>query len=272
MEEFESRLARLDPGLFGHVLSQSTDNDKRAFLALQSAARQLFPRFIYLEIGSYRGGSLQPYLLDPRCERIVSIDPRPFSLPDERGESLSYWQNSTQAMLDGLAKIPGADLGRLKTVDQGTDTLKPESLGCRPHLCFIDGEHTDEAVLRDSRFCLAAVERNGCLAYHDANIVYGGILAFIEELRRTGRPFRAVHLADSVVFIELDDCRFSETEPARTLQRNNCDGYLWSLRENDHYRRYYNLPLLRAFRAGKAKTWDRFAGRLRKTFGAAPAT
>src|SRR5947209_5586019 len=214
MDDAGARIDKQDTSLFGYVLSQSTENDKKSLLALQSAFRQR-KEYIYLEIGSYRGGSLQPYVVDEKCRQLISIDPRPYSLPDERGEKLSYWENTTRGMLDALAKVPGGNLAKIKTIEEGTDTLSSSGLGCRPDFCFVDGEHTDSAVVRDARFCLSAIQENGCIAFHDSNIVYKGISAFLDELKRAGRAFRAFHLPDSVVFVELDECRASEFKPVQ---------------------------------------------------------
>ncbi len=256
MEDPRGRIERLDIGLFAHAPSQSTDDDRRSLLALEAAMGR-DRQFVYLEIGSYLGGSLQPYLVDPRCLRIVSIDSRPYSLPDERGGRLSYPLNTTQNMLDALKSVPGADFTKLVTLERGTEVLKASELPVRPDLCFVDGEHTDGAVLRDARFCLEAVRDNGCIAFHDANIVYRGIAAFLEDLKRANRPSRAFHLPDALVFVELDGCGMSRDESVRAQLDRNFDGYLWSLIANDPYRAYYNLPLLRLFRRAKASTFDR---------------
>src|SRR5437763_1588283 len=123
MDDFEDQINRLDTGLFRHVVSQTSENDRRSLLAVQRAMRELKP-FVYLEIGSYRGGSLQPYLVDPRCVKILSIDPRPMSEPDERGRRSSYGV-TTEDMLNGLRQIPAADLKKIRTLESGTDTLSP---------------------------------------------------------------------------------------------------------------------------------------------------
>ena len=81
MNAFAARLDTLDTSLFAHIRSQSTDDDKRTWLALQRAVRRLKGPYSYLEIGSYLGGSIQPYLVDPLCRRIYSIDRRPLERP-----------------------------------------------------------------------------------------------------------------------------------------------------------------------------------------------
>src|SRR4029079_6423764 len=103
--DFETAIANLDLSLFEQIESQSTDSDRASLLACQLAVRELRPKYNYLEIGSYIGGSIQPYLLAVRCERIFSIDKRPHSRPDERGIDYVYEHNSTERMLQNLAKV-----------------------------------------------------------------------------------------------------------------------------------------------------------------------
>jgi len=263
MNTFQEQIEKLDPGLFGHVLSQSTERDKRSLLALQWAMRTEKPNFVYLEIGSYMGGSLQPYLVDPLCSRMISIDSRPRSLPDVRGK-LSYRQNTTENMLNQLRRIPHANLARIVTFDNGTEILSPDLISCRPDFCFIDGEHTDSAVLRDARFCQSVLSASGCIAFHDANIVYQGIGAFIDELSKKSINFRAFHLLDSVLFIEFGECQLSEFPCVTELQRHNCQGYLWSLATNDIYRQFYNKAVFRAYRSARARLARLLKGPWRK--------
>ena len=82
---FEDRLAGLDISLFSQIPSQTTDADKRSLLAAQVTTRDSPDGYVYLEIGSHLGGSIQPHLLDPKCNKIYSIDKRPSVQPNERG-------------------------------------------------------------------------------------------------------------------------------------------------------------------------------------------
>src|SRR2546427_12016163 len=94
MESFDSQIGRLDVGLFQWILSQSTENDRRALLAIQLAFRERQSSYVYLEIGSYKGGSLQPHVLDPRRGQIHSIDLRPRAARAGRGVQ-NYSEKST---------------------------------------------------------------------------------------------------------------------------------------------------------------------------------
>lgn len=192
-------IGRLDVQVFNYVESQTTDGDRRSLLAVHGAIARAGP-FSYLEIGSYRGGTLQAVIADPRCTRVVSIDPRPQSQPDERfGHPLiEYPDNSVQRMRDLLGKVPGADLAKLETIEDSTGNITPERVG-RPDYCFIDGEHTRAAVRRDARFCRTIMRGEGIVVFHDLNIVEPAILDFLRETR----PHRAYALQDLVFVVEL---------------------------------------------------------------------
>jgi len=198
-----NRISDLDISLFGAIESQTTEPDRQSLLALHAAIAERGP-FDYLEIGSHLGGSLQAMVADPRCRSIVSIDPRPLSQPDDRGSDELYPKNSTERMLELLAAIPGADLAKLETFELGTDQLSVAELPTRPRFCFIDGEHTRAAALRDGRFCLEATAPDGVIAFHDSNVVLPGIEDFVAEL---DRPHHAFQMPDSVFVVELGPAR-----------------------------------------------------------------
>src|ERR1700689_676399 len=124
----DERIERLDLSLFDGGPSQTTEEDKRPLRAAQTAVRRSFPGYVYLEIGSYKGGSLQPYVVDPKCGRIISIDPRPTATPDSRG-IFNYERVSTAGMLASLEQIPGADVSKIKTFESTTAGLTGKMLG-----------------------------------------------------------------------------------------------------------------------------------------------
>jgi hypothetical protein len=234
--DLAERIGELDSTTFDGIATETTRNDRKSLLALHQACADRAGRFAYLEIGSHLGGSMQVLVRDDRCERIVSIDPRPRRQPDERGPEWVYSQNSTGRMRNLLEALPGADLSKLDTIDASTETIDPTSITARPTLCFIDGEHTDEAALRDARFCRRVVADDGWLAFHDTGIVYGGVSSFLEELTNSGADFRAYFLPDSIVVVELGERRILETRQVVDQIIGNAEGYLWTLRENDRYR------------------------------------
>lgn len=186
-------------GVFDHIESQTTASDKRSLLALRDLAAA-DGEFSYLEIGSHLGGSLQPFVVDERCTRIISIDPRPLSQPDKRlpeGEHHHYEGNSTERMLSLLSAIPAADASKITAIDAGAEAIDPASITMEPTLCFIDGEHTDMAALRDAMFC-AAVAPRSIIAFHDRGAVGRGISAFMRVAGGYGNP-----LPDTVFVVDL---------------------------------------------------------------------
>ena len=67
MSVMADRVETLDVDLFSFVPMQALGSDKRALLALHAAVAATETPFAYLEIGSFRGGSLQALVADPRC-------------------------------------------------------------------------------------------------------------------------------------------------------------------------------------------------------------
>jgi hypothetical protein len=181
MSDIAKQIDALDTGLFSFLPAQTFDCDRRALLALHSAVADTCNPFSYLEIGSYHGGSLQALMRDPRCRNIVSIDPRPASAPDARGGPWFFEDNSTAHMCDLLREIPDVDMDKLKTVEASTEALSPADLPLRPDYCFIDGEHTHDAVVRDARFCAEAIGGAGVIAFHDYVLIGSAISAFLRE-------------------------------------------------------------------------------------------
>jgi hypothetical protein len=181
MLSLSGRIRSLDTTLFDAVPAQINSWDRMALLGLHAAIADSYRSFAYLEIGSYLGGSLQVMMRDPRCRTVLSIDPRPPLTPDKRSGSWSYEDNSTEHMIELLDELPSVDLTKLVTFEASTETLDPLLFPDRPSYCFIDGEHTDEAVLRDACFCASALDGNGVIAFHDASIVQPAIRAFVHD-------------------------------------------------------------------------------------------
>jgi Methyltransferase domain len=247
------RISELDTSLFEAISSESSDNDKRSLLACQNAMRNLHPDYGYLEIGSYLGGSIQPHLLDPLCARIVSIDKRPEQMPDNRGLTYKYPNNTTARMIDRLRQVGPDQLEKLVCIDGDSDELDPAAIKYPVQLCFIDGEHTDEAVLRDFEFVRTTLGDKGVIIFHDAQIVYRGLVEIIDGLKASDQPFRAYNLPDYLLVIEIGDAPLHEDPRIAAMLVDNHVGYLASLQANDHYRRIANLPPVRLARSIRAR-------------------
>jgi hypothetical protein len=246
MENFEEAIAQQDLALFEQIPSQSTDDDKVSLLACQLATRELRPNYNYLEIGSHIGGSIQPHLLDDRCARIFSIDKRPLRQPDERGVDYFYPDNSTARMLENLSKLGPTD--KIVTIDRGTDEIDPSEVDLPIDLCFIDGEHTDNAVLRDFKFCVKVLAESGAILFHDASITYNGIDWCLKYLDEQGIAYRAFSLPSIVFVVEVGDFPLHRNARILDMLTNNYKSYIFSLQFNDSYRRFANKAPFRFYR------------------------
>ena len=246
MNNFEQAISNLDLKIFEKIKSQLSDNDKQSLLACHLATREIAADYKYLEIGSYLGGSIQPHLLDEKCARVYSIDKRPLNQPDNRGVDYTYLNNSTERMLELLAEVAPTD--KIKTIDGDTRQISPAQVEEKMQLCFIDGEHTDAAVLSDFKFCLEVLDTSGAILFHDAPITYNGIAACVEHLKENNIKFHAYSLPDIVFAIEIND--FPLHKNAKIMERltNNHASYLYSLQYNDYYRHFANKTPFRLYR------------------------
>jgi hypothetical protein len=190
-ETVVQRVDRLDVRLFDKILvGGSSREDRRSLLALHSAVAQRGP-FSYLEVGPYLGGTLQALVADPRCTSVVAIDRRDETSPDERPERPLYLENTTGHMMELLDHVPYADVTKVRPVDASTEMLDPENFTA--DLCFIDGEHTNDAALRDARFCRRVIRDCGVIAFHDRTLVARALRSFLAELDVSHRAYPLKH-------------------------------------------------------------------------------
>jgi hypothetical protein len=226
LTEIRHRIESLDISLFKGIESQTSDGDRRSLLALQAASGQAYGDFAYLEIGSHLGGSLQVLAADPTCRSIVSVDPRPREQPDARGVTFTYPGNSTRRMLEALETIPGVDLQKIVTIETGTADIDPSTIPAIPSLCFVDGEHTDEAALGDACFCARLMRYQGCIAFHDAWVIFRALRTFVANLENEGREHRAYVLPDTILVVELGAPKLLPSPQVVSMLLNNHVAYL----------------------------------------------
>jgi hypothetical protein len=236
MEDFEVKIEDLDLSLLSEIPSQTTPDDKRSLLAIQSAVRSIHPGYVYFEIGSHLGGSIQSHLVDEKCAKIVSLDKRPLVQPDERGVRFGYPDNSTARMLELLKTIGPVD--KITSIDGESRLVDKKQISQRPQLCFIDGEHTDVATGIDFDFCLSILDNSGAIVFHDSYIIYRAIRACIEKLIAKKISFHAYNLPSVVFVIEINDFPLHRNRHIADLLVENHKGYLFALEQNDEYRRF----------------------------------
>jgi hypothetical protein len=173
--------------------SQTIKMDKLVLLKIRKVLQAL-PSYSYLEIGSFMGGSLTPFLKDPQCEHILSVDERGREQPDERGYSYDYSGITHQTMIDNLTNH-NFDVRKLKTFDGSVsgyigDTYKFD-------LMFIDGEHTDGACFRDFIHGIKLLKEDSIVLFHDSSLIYKSLQIIQEYLISTGRRFKFLKINDS---------------------------------------------------------------------------
>ena len=237
--EFDERLSRMDLSLFDAIPSQTSTEDRRSLLTLQAAVRRKYGRYAYLEIGSHLGGTIQPHIVDPLCSAIYSVDSRPFHQPDERGEIFSYENNSTIRMLQHLEHVPGRDLSKLTTFDCTAAEVDPGSIPVRPSLCFVDAEHTDQAVVSDFQACWNLTRGCSVYCFHDSWILYRGLSSIITRLERESVPLVALYLPSFLFVIDTSNSGVLDEPQVAARLRDGWRGYLESMNLMDTYRRFY---------------------------------
>jgi len=198
---FQDRLAACDPSIFS-VENQLFEGDRRSLLRIQNVVRQNLSSYVYLEVGSHLGGSLVPHLLDARCRHIYSIDKRPPAQPDERGVAFTYDNNSTQRMLDILARnVPALSLSKLETRDVDCANLTAQDIVARPDIVLIDAEHTNVAVVSDFLNVFKFCKEDTIFCFHDANLIPDGLRNIESILKYLGVPHQAFVLPDVIFAI-----------------------------------------------------------------------
>jgi hypothetical protein len=203
MSAAADRIDRLDTALFDGVTSQSNIADRMSWLAIQRAIRCRVERYAYLEIGSYLGGSMQAYLVDPSCALIYSIDRRVPVAEDDRPREIWYERNTTELMLRNLERLDADQVGKVRTFDAAVVELDPLDFSVQPAVCFIDGEHTRSAVLADFEFCLRVSRPDAVIYFHDAGVVAAGLADVLAGLRARSIAHAAAKLGGSTFAVEL---------------------------------------------------------------------
>jgi predicted O-methyltransferase YrrM len=208
---FADETASLDLARLFPVNSQTSPRDKIFLLAAREFVGETRGRYAYLEIGSYLGGSLAPFLTDERCTSILSIDERGRLLPDERGAAFDYAGVTAATMVDKLHGC-GLDTAKLETFDGSIETLGPRSE--RYDLAFIDGEHTDEACFRDFLWTLPLLKEDSVVLFHDSTLVYRALKLIGLYLRSTKRAHVMFKGRDS----EMSAILFGERNAAQLAE------------------------------------------------------
>lgn len=150
------------------IQSQTSHSDKEFLLNARNLVKNYIDKYAYLEVGSYLGGSLTPFLMDPSCTAVYAVDERGRQIPDERGLDIDYSGITNQAMIDKLREH-AISIDKLNAFDGSIEKLQTDQ---KVDLAFIDGEHTDLACFRDFIWTFSMMNRHSVIMFHDSTLIY----------------------------------------------------------------------------------------------------
>jgi len=177
------------------IVSQTSIYDKNVLIEIINFLSKDNMKFKYLEIGSYLGGSLTPFLKNDYCSLVFSIDKRNQNLEDERGKIISYKNTSLNQMLDNLKKF-NLNTKKLKTFNGDVKNFKKK---IKFDLVFIDGIHTDINTFSDFLNSLKLLKKNGIILFHDSSIIFKSIKIIEVFLKQNNFKFSLVKFKDSEI-------------------------------------------------------------------------
>jgi len=189
MEYTQAHLEKCFP-----IQSQTSLSDKAFILNAMALINQPGDDYSYVEIGSYLGGSLTPFLTDTHCKLVLSIDERERQQEDERGAKFDYVGITHKTMIDNL-NAHGINTEKLQTFDGSIDAIKTPDNAF--DLAFIDGEHTDVACFRDFLWVLPMMKPDAIIMLHDSTLIYKAIRLIQLYLRKLGLQFNFFKKAGS---------------------------------------------------------------------------
>lgn len=182
------------------IESQTSEIDKQVLLQIKDLLGN-YGAYHFCEIGSFLGGSMTPFVMDPHCQAILSIDDRNRETPDERGARYNYHSITHQSMLDNIAQ-QGLPIEKISGFDGSVDEFTPSET--KFDLLFIDGEHTDVACFRDFVHGFKLMKKDSIIAFHDSDLICRALRMIQEYLRAIDVPFtfmKAKNCVVSAIFI-----------------------------------------------------------------------
>ena len=177
------------------ISSQTSDTDKLILLKIIIFLKRIKKKFNYLEIGSFLGGSLTPFLMETSCKSIVSVDKRNQKQDDERNEEWSYKNIYEKDMINGLKKH-GLNTSKLKTFNGDIKNFKTNK---KFDLSFIDGIHTDTNTFSDFLNVLNLSTRDSIVLFHDSSIIFKSISMINILLLNQNYKFKLVKFKNSEI-------------------------------------------------------------------------
>ena len=178
---------------FFPISSQTSDIDKLFLLKTIKLINSTIKNYKYLEIGSFLGGSLTPFIMDKKCTKILSIDERNKKLSDERSERWDYKKITEKTMINNLKKH-NLIINKVQTFN---GDIKNYFSKDKYNLIFIDGVHTDQNCFSDFLHGLDLIDKNSIIIFHDTGIIFKAIKLAMIYLHKNKIKFKFVKKSKS---------------------------------------------------------------------------
>lgn len=157
---------------FFPISSQTSNEDKLVLLKIITFLKNKKKKgFYYLEIGSFLGGSLTPFLMEDKCKLVMSIDKRNQNLDDERNEKWNYQSVSENDMFNKIKNFK-LSTKKLRTFNGDISNFKSRN---KFDLVFIDGIHTDKNTFSDFICAHKLTKNDSIILFHDSSIIFKSI-------------------------------------------------------------------------------------------------
>jgi hypothetical protein len=124
-------------------------------------------------------------------------------------------------MLTMLGGMGYGDLTKIECFELDASEVDPDKIKPRPEVIFIDGEHTNSAVISDFQFCRKVVSEHGTILFHDFKVIYPAILDICSLLDKKRHSYVALRL-EGLIFAIFFDSDLVHADPYLSLlQKKN---------------------------------------------------
>ncbi|MGB0506944.1 MAG: class I SAM-dependent methyltransferase [Pikeienuella sp.] len=172
----------------------------------------------YVEVGSYKGRSLFPHVMDDDCKYALSIDLRPEFTPDERVPIADYHHITAESMVRAIGRhCEPQKLEKLETLTTDSAGITSRTRNDRFDLALIDGEHTNEAAFNDFLNLYPHMNESCIICFDDTHIVYSGVANAISYLNAAGVAHKALFSSGCITALLLGD--YAARDDVETPQR-----------------------------------------------------
>jgi len=177
----------------------------KSLIALQESISSWAKTYAYVEVGSFRGKSLQPHINDPDCTYALSIDLRPQVAADDRLVDITGYDLVTaNDMVANLRNhCSDEELSKLEVFTGDSSAVRRRKSKRKFDLAFIDAEHTIRGAFTDFINLLPEMKTNAIIGFDDTMLILPAVEAAAAYLDHAGLANRVVYTKGGVGAILL---------------------------------------------------------------------